>query len=78
MISLKSILNIIATEALEHAGVLEVPDHKHGAAQNYSTPKRDARNSLETAHGHYAPTVPVLRYDLELVRRDDGTVSWEE
>jgi hypothetical protein len=78
MIPLDDLLNIICTEALEHSGAPEVPDHKHGATQNYSTEKRDARGSLSMDRTAYSSDLPPLRYDLELVRRPDGTLNWEE
>lgn len=78
MIALKNLLNIICTEALEHSGVPEVPEHKHGAQQNYSALKREARGSLEKDTSPHSNILPSLCYDLELVRRGDGSLNWEE
>lgn len=78
MIALNNLLNIICTEALEHAGVPEVPEHKHGAAQNYSALKRDARGAPEKELLARTNGAAPLLYPLKLVRRSDGTLDWEE
>ena len=78
MISLENILNIICTEAFEYGGVPEVPDHKHGAPQNYAAPKRDARGEVERGARSHSARLPVLRYGLELVRESDGKLRWYE
>lgn len=78
MISLENLLNIICTEAFEYDGIPEVPDHKHGALQNYSAPKRDARAAVHEGARPYAGERPVLRYDLELIEEPDGTIHWVE
>jgi hypothetical protein len=78
MIPLDDILNIICTEAFEHSGVPEVPDHKHGDRNNYAAAKREARG--ETQHDARSPSGPLdpLQYDLELVEESDGTLRWLE
>ena len=78
MISLKDILDIICTEAFEYAGIPEVPDHKHGAPQNYAAQKRDARGDIHDDTRSQSQQLPVIQYDLELVRQSDGTVDWLE
>jgi hypothetical protein len=79
MISRKSLLNMICTEAFEYGGIQEVPDHKHGADQNYASPKRDARGSSPLERRCAVDgTLPTMRYTLELVRQADGTLRWVE
>jgi hypothetical protein len=78
MISLENILNIICTEAFEHDGVPEVPDHKHGAPQNYAAQKRDARGEIEDQERSPSAPPDSLQYDLELVQERDGTLQWLE
>lgn len=78
MISLENILNIICTEAFEYGGIPEVPDHKHGAPQNYSALKRDARGAVENEPRANSEQFPDLQYDLELVQESDGTLRWYE
>lgn len=78
MIALENLLNIICTEAFEYDGIPEVPDHKHGAPQNYSVPKRDARGLVHEGARSYSTEPPALRYDLELVEEPDGTLHWVE
>ena len=78
MISLEEILNIICTEAIEHGGVQEVPDHKHGAQQQYHSPKHDARAPGENNENPLEPELPPIRYDLDLIEDSDGTLHWED
>jgi len=78
MITLDCILDIICTEAYEYGGIPEVPDHKHGAPQNYSAAKRDARGVVAEDRRSYSTSVPALRYDLELLQEADGTLRWVE
>lgn len=78
MIALENILNIICTEAFEHGGIPEVPDHKHGAPQNYSAPKREARGEIQDHTRSHSETLNSLQYDLELVQESDGTLRWIE
>ena len=74
MLSLENLLDIVCTEAFEHGGIPEVPDHKHGASQNYSAPKRDARGVVQEDVRSTREGPPVLRYDLELIQDADGTL----
>ena len=78
MIALKNILNIICTEALEYGGIPEVPDHKHGAPQNYSAYKRDARGEAVNDPRSQSEQLSDLQYDLELVVDSDGHLQWHE
>jgi len=78
MIGLDNLLNMICTEAFEHSGIPEVPDHKHGAPQNYSALKREAREVFRGEQRFNATNLPALRYDLELVEEADGTLHWIE
>lgn len=78
MIAIETLLNIICTEAFEHDGILEVPDHKHGAVENYSSPKRQARGVVEDGLRQSGLQRPALQYDLELLRRPDGSLDWVE
>lgn len=78
MISLENLLNIICTEAFEYGGIPEVPDHKHGAISNFSTPKRDARGEFEHVSNPHSEQDSYLQYDLELVLESDGTLRWYE
>ena len=78
MILLKNLLNMICTEAFEHSGIPEVPDHKHGSPQNYSAQKRDARGDIHGVVRVASSEKALLRYDLELVEREDGTLEWVE
>jgi hypothetical protein len=77
MISLENILDMICTEAFEHGGVPEVPDHKHGAPLSYFAEKRDARGDM--AHPERSQTSETaLQYDLELVEDKKGNLDWLE
>lgn len=78
MIGRKNLLNIVCTEAVEHSGVPEIPENKHGAWQNYSTGKRDARGSVGMDVVTHVNDPEPLIYRLEVIRHDDGTLSWEE
>lgn len=78
MILLKNLLNMICTEAFEHSGIPEVPDHKHGAPQNYYAQKRDARGEVPDVVRVVSSEEAVLRFDLELLEREDGTLEWVE
>ena len=78
MIVRKNLLNMICTEAFEHSGIPEVPDHKHGAPQNYSAQKRDARGDVPEVTRVASCGQALLRYDLELLEREDGTREWVE
>ncbi len=78
MIALENLLNIVCTEALEYAGVPEVPEHKHGAAQNYSAPKREARGAVEREALAPSSQSRPLPFALKFVLQSDGTMDWEE
>jgi hypothetical protein len=78
MIALENLLNIICTEAFEYGGIPEVPDHKHGAPQNYHSWKRDARGPDYAEERTQDRESPVLQYNLRLVRAPDGTIDWAE
>jgi hypothetical protein len=78
MILSKNLLNMICTEAFEHSGIPEVPDDKHGAPQNYSAQKRAARGEFPDVAHVASSEQAVLRYDLELLEREDGTLEWVE
>jgi hypothetical protein len=78
MIDLEDLLNIVCTEAFEHDGIPEVPDNKHGAMQNYSAEKRGARSIVQGEVRAPSENRAALRYDLELVREEDGTLRWVE
>ena len=78
MIRPKNLLDMICTEAFEHSGIPEVPDQKHGAPQNYSAQKRDARGEISDIARVASSEQSVLRYDLELLEREDGTLEWVE
>jgi len=78
MISLENLLNMVCTEAFEYGGIPEVPDQKHGAPQNYSAMKREAREIVQDQTRSSSGSQPVLRYDLELLQEPDGTLHWVE
>ncbi|MFN0164918.1 MAG: hypothetical protein ACKV22_00685 [Bryobacteraceae bacterium] len=78
MIRPKHLLDMICTEAFEHSGIPEVPDHKHGAPQNYSAQKRYARGDIPEVVRVASSEEAVLRYYLELLEREDGTLEWVE
>lgn len=78
MIALENILNIICTEAFEYGGIPEVPDHKHGAPQNYAALKRDARGEDDSDATSHSAEFPLLQYDLELVLDEDNILRWYE
>lgn len=78
MINPKHLLDMICTEAFEHSGIPEVPDQKHGAPQNYSAQKRDARGDIPDVARVASPEGAVLLYNLELLEREDGTLEWVE
>lgn len=76
MIPLEDMLNIICTEAFEHSGVPEVPDHKHGERHNYSSTHRDAREDHQEQRRSGVQELPPLQFDLELIRDEDGNLHW--
>ena len=76
MIEIHNMLNIVCTEAIEDDGIPEVPDHKHGAEQNYWAPKRNARATEHSEAPRRPQQLPTLRYDLELVQDENGKVRW--
>ena len=78
MIARENLLDLICTEAFEHAGVPEVPEHKHGGAQNYSALKREARGAPEKDPQAPANAASPVRYQLELVRAPGGALEWHE
>ena len=64
MISVENLLGIIATEAIEYGGMSEEQWRKEGCQM----PER-----LHNLEG-----LPPIQYNLELLRRDDGTLYWVE
>lgn len=78
VITLEDILNIICTEAFEHSGIPEVPDHKHGAPQSYAAAKRDARGDVHESRRSNSQQLPALQFDLELIEDEDGKLHWVE
>ena len=78
MISIKDLLNIICTEAVEHGGVQEVPDNKHGARAHYHSQKRPARETGPLAEQGSTDELPSIKLNLEFVELDDGTFEWVE
>jgi hypothetical protein len=76
MIPLEDMLNIICTEAFEHSGVPEVPDHKHGERHNYSSTHRDAREDNREPRRSAPQQMPPLQFDLELIQDEDGKLHW--
>jgi len=76
MIPLDDMLNIICTEAFEHSGVPEVPDHKHGERHNYSSTHRDAREDNHQQRKSGPQQLPPLQFELELIRDEDGKLHW--
>lgn len=79
MNSIRILLRSIRTDAAEHGGIQEVPDHKHGGQQNYYDPKRDARSDHP---GNGMTSVSdddeLIDYPLELVLHKDGRLTWED
>ena len=69
---------MICTEAVEHAGVQEVPDNQLGGKQYYHSHKRGARDSYEKNEGKKSDNLPPIYYNLELIEKSDGTLDWEE
>ena len=78
MLSLEELLNIICTEAIEHGGLQEVPEHKHGAKQYYHSAKKEARGPDESNEHHVDLPLPPIQYDLELIEDRDGAFHWED
>ena len=78
MISIDNLFDIVCTESYEYGGIQEIPDHKHGASQNFSAPKREARGPAPECTPNHDPAANCLRYDLELIREADGTLHWVE
>jgi len=78
VIPLDDILNIICTEAFEHSGIPEVPDHRYGLPPNYAFLKRDARAQRNVFRRSNSPQLPTVEYDLELVIGEDGKLHWVE
>jgi hypothetical protein len=78
MISQKEMLEIICTEAIEYAGLQEVPAQQHGGSTSFFSPKRAARAPEETNLGHPTSDSSTVVYDLRLTREKDGTLHWED
>lgn len=77
MISLKKLLDIVCTEAVEYGGLQEVPDRVDGAEEYYHSIKRNARG--EFRNGEQAPIdLPPIEYTLKLIEEEDGSLNWEE
>jgi hypothetical protein len=76
VITLEDILNIICTEAFEHSGIPEVPDHRYGSPPNYAYAKRDARGQFHIYWRSNSRQLPKLDYDVELIVDDDGNLHW--
>ena len=78
MISLKKLLDIVCTEAIEYGGLQEVPDRVDGAMDHYHSLKRNARGESDYSESITNENLPPMRFDLELIEKEDGTLQWEE
>ena len=78
MISLEKLLDIVCTEAIEYGGLQEVPDRADGTVEYYHSAKRNARGEYENGEQGLREVLPPIRYDLELIEAQDGTLQWEE
>ena len=76
MIGQKEMLNIIRTEAIEHAGLQEVPSQQHGGRTSFHSAKRPARGMDENSEGPIALDSPSIECDLRLIKKVDGTFEW--
>jgi hypothetical protein len=79
MISLKSLVDMVCTEAVENRGV---PDEHH--FDETRDPHASARNLQKLSPPYVAPgarpadDLPPIQFDLELMRREDGSLYWIE
>ena len=64
MISMEKLLDMIATEAIEHGGMSE----EHLQQEGYPI----------TKHTSNKEHLPPIRYDLELIKAPDGHIYWVE
>ena len=79
MISQKEILNIICTEAIEYAGLQEVPGRQHGARSAFHSAKREGRAREHNNGGGATPDpLPTVNHQLRLLKKADGTVYWKD
>lgn len=79
MISLRKLLDIVCTEAIESGGLPEVPDRVDGAMDNYHAAKQNARSESNVEGGlESVNSLPPIRYDLELIRDENGNLRWVE
>ena len=78
MISLKKLLDIVCTEAIEYGGLQEVPDRTDGTMEHYHSPKRSARGKYENSEQSSIGNLPPIQYALKLIEDEDGTLHWEE
>ena len=78
MLSLETLLGIVCTEAIEHGGVQEVPDNKHGAPQYYHALMRAARDASSDVAPSSARNLKPIQFNLELVQTKEDGLAWEE
>jgi len=79
MISIDELVDMVCTEAILYGGLQEVPDRADGTVEHYHDPKRNARaHHNEDGAQNTRGDLPPIRYELELIESEDGTLHWEE
>ena len=63
MLTIDELLGIIWSEAVEHGGMTEEQWKAEGCPVSYRPEDKN---------------LPAIRYDLELIEREDGTLYWVE
>lgn len=79
MNSIRTLLRIVRRDAIEHAGIQEVPDDKHGSNQNYHDAKRGARDdhfALDLAPGPSGADAVV--FNLDVIADAAGHLAWSD
>lgn len=64
MNTIEDILGMIATEAIEYGGMSE----EHWREEGCPMPENSRNGEI----------LPPMQYDLRLIRRDDGTLYWDD
>ena len=78
MNNIRDILGMICSEAIEHGGIPEVPDNKHGAKNRYHSEKREARKSGSKNGSDKSDDSEKIDFRLKVVEDEDGTLEWIE
>src|SRR5579872_1909198 len=76
MISLKQMLKIICTDAVEFGGLPEVPGQQHGGRTSFHAAKRPARRPEKSSYSRPTTSFPTVKYSLRIIKKADGSIEW--